>query len=311
MASGYIDFFGYTGCIALQNDDTRVVLGPHCGGRVLEYAWRGENALWLDPKEAGYTWHPGAPHPPMLCPSAGRFDIGPEMLIPHRPSLWLGAWQGEIVDGYTARMTSQPSAETGVQLVREFTLSPTGSRLACTQIIVNTSDHETRWCHWSRTFARGHGIGVVPLTPKLSHYPKQYVMSGPGPAITIQPEDPAIRLREGFLEVLDTPARPKLSFDSYAGWFGYVMPNNLLFVKRYPTDPMRVYNEVVGLTLCLWYYKDIVCELEPTGPMEVLAPGQSSRFTEEWWLAPYAFPAQRDGLDLAAFSETAQRLMES
>jgi hypothetical protein len=231
------------------------------------------------------------------------------MLIPRRPGLWLGPWKAEIVDADTARMISQPSAETGVQLVREFTLSPTGSRLACTQIVTNISDHQTRWCHWSRTFARGHGICVVPLTPELSHYPKQYVVTSPGGAIAFAPEDPAIRIRENYLEVLDTPASPQLSFDSYAGWFGYVMPNDLLFLKRYPTDPLWVYNEVAGLTLCLWYYKDIVCELEPTGPMAILSPGQSSRYTEEWWLTPYAFPSQREGLDLADLARTAKRVM--
>lgn len=311
MTSSLIDYFGYKDCVALQNADTRVVLGHHCGGRVLEYAWRGENALWLNPEEAGYTWSPDGPPPPMLCPSGGRFDIGPEMIIPKHPELWLGAWTAEILGDDTARMTSQPSPATGVQLVRQFTLSPEGSRLACTQVVTNISDSETRWCHWARTFGRGHGIGLVPLTPTLSRYPKQYVMYGPGRAITVAPEDPAIRIREGFLEVFDTPANPKLGFDSYAGWFGYLMPNNLLLLKRYPADSMRVYNEAIGLTLCLWYYRDVVCELEPTGPMEVLAPGQSSTFTEEWWLTPYAFPAQRDGLDLGAFAETAKRVMES
>jgi hypothetical protein len=311
MTSSHLDYYGYTGCIALQNADTRVVLGHHCGGRVLEYAWHGENALWLNPEEAGYIWSPDGPPPAMLCPSGGRCDIGAEWTTPKHPEMWFGAWTSEIIDDYTARMTSQPSPSTGVQLVRDFTLSPEGSRLACTQTVINISDRETRWCYWGRTFGRGHGIGVVPLTPALSRFPKQYVMYGPGPAIGFAPEDPAIRIREGFLEVFDTPQYPKLGFDTYAGWFGWLTPNNLLFLKRYLADPTRVYNEIAGLTLCLFYYKDVVCELEPTGPMDVLAPGQSSTFTEEWWLTPYAFPAQRDGLDLKVFAETAKRVMGS
>ena len=43
--------------------------------------------------------------------------------------------------------------------------------------------------------------------------------------------------------------RPKLGMDSYAGWFCYLMKNDLMFVKRYPTYPDRVYNEVAGLTI--------------------------------------------------------------
>jgi hypothetical protein len=134
-------------------------------------------------------------------------------------------------------------------------------------------------------------------------------MYGPGPVINHLPEDPAIRIREDFLEVWDTPAQPKLGLDSYAGWFGYLMPSNLLFLKRFPTYPERIYNEMAGLTISLWYYKDVACELEPIGPMEVLAPGQASSFTEEWFLLPHAFPAQRDALDFCAVIAAAQQAM--
>ncbi|MFT5192626.1 MAG: hypothetical protein ACI9DF_002772 [Verrucomicrobiales bacterium] len=46
-----IDFLKYPDCIELSNKDTVVVLGHHAGGRVLKYAWKGMDALYLDPKE--------------------------------------------------------------------------------------------------------------------------------------------------------------------------------------------------------------------------------------------------------------------
>ena len=64
--------------------------------------------------------------------------------------------------------------------------------------------------------------------------------------------------RDGFLEILAPPRKPKLGFDTYAGWLGYALPNDTLFVKRFPTYPDRVYNEAAGLTLSVWY---------PTGPL--------------------------------------------
>ncbi len=67
---------------------------------------------------------------------------------------------------------------------------------------------------------------------------------------------------------------------------------------------------MAGFTLCLYYYKDVVCELEPLGPMEVLAPGESAAFTEEWWLVPYPFPEKRDALDVERLTEVAQEAME-
>jgi len=87
------------------------------------------------------------------------------------------------------------------------------------------------------------------------------------------------------------------------------MPNDLLLVKRFPTDPDRIYNEAAGLTISLWYYQDVVCELEPIGPMEVLAPGESATCTEEWWLVPYPFPERRDALDLARVTAAAEGVM--
>jgi hypothetical protein len=315
MAVERCDYAGYSGCVRLTNSQAQVILGPHCGGRALAYTWEGEEALMLDSQHDGWTWEPGDAPPALLCPSGGRFDIGPEQIIPRHPELWLGAWQAEIVDEWTARMTSVPSDNVGVQLVREFRLAEEGSHLTITQTMTAMDPSplatgETRWCYWSRTFGQGHGICVVPLTPELSRLPRQYVMYGPGHVLQMAPEDPAIRVRDGFLEVLDTPAQPKLGLDSYAGWFGYLMPNDLLFLKRFPAYPHRVYNEVAGLTISLWYYQDVVCELEPIGPMEVLKPGESASFTEEWWLAPYPFPAQRDTLALHELEEYAHQMMQ-
>jgi hypothetical protein len=291
-----VDFFGYSGCVRLRNERTSVVLGPHVGGRVLEYALDGTNALWLDPAQAG--WLPSAGDT-RDGPCGGRFDIGPEHIVPRRPALWVGPWNAEITGPRSARLTSADDASTGSRLVRDFELDASTSRLRCTQAIVNVSDHETAWCHWSRTFARGGGIGIVPLSPG-SRFPRGYVMYGPGAAINFRPDDAHVRRRGDFVEIVDTPQFPKLGFDSYAGWFGYLLREGLLFVKRYPTYPDRVYNEIAGLTISIWYFQRIRCELEPIGPRERLKPGESASFSEEWELAPLAFPAPDEEVDLDA-----------
>lgn len=48
-AMAVVSYFGYEDCIALENaSGTRVVLCPHGGGRVLEYALhRSTNAIYL------------------------------------------------------------------------------------------------------------------------------------------------------------------------------------------------------------------------------------------------------------------------
>jgi len=167
----FIDYHGYSRCPVLSNTTTRVVLGPDCGGRVLEYALQGTNVLQLDPKQEGWI---AAPDKPKIDPWGGRFDIGPEKVIPRHSDLWCGPWQSEIIGARKAKLTSLPDPATGVQLVREFELAADSSRLHCTQIIKNISDTTKNWCHWSRTFGEGGGICVVPLNPE-SRFPEKYI----------------------------------------------------------------------------------------------------------------------------------------
>jgi hypothetical protein len=294
-----VKVLSYPDCFELSNAETRVTLGHHTGGRVLEYEWRGKNALYLDPREGEWTPAGGL----KTAPSAGRFDIGPEQIIPRREKLWSGAWTAEAIGPRAVRLTSQPDEATGVQLVREFRLAATGTHLSCEQIIRNVSRETKHWAHWSRTFAVHGGIGVVPLTPELKRYPLGWIMYAQGgePAIQFKPVDPNVRQRGNFLEVLGPPKFPKLGFDSYAGWFAYVMPHGQAFVKRYATPRDAVYPEVVGLTLCLWYpqaSQTPACELEPHGPRTDIAPGASASYTEHWYLLPHAFPAAGEQIDL-------------
>jgi hypothetical protein len=301
-AAETIRYVGYPDCIELRNETTRVVLCPEAGGRVLVYALAGENALYLEEEETGKDYVPGEG----ASMSAGRFDIGPEKIIPRRNLLWSGKWQGEITGERSAKLTSQKDPATGTQLVREFRLAAEGSHLSCTQTIINVSDGITQWCHWSRTFARGNGICVIPLTPN-SRFPNNYVMYETGDLINLRPTDPNIRTRDGFLEITGVPKEPKLGMDSYAGWFGYLMPHNVLFVKRYKVFPDRVYNEVAGLTISIWYPEGKRVELEPIGPRERLKPGGSASFTEDWWLLPFEFPENGREVELQEVHAVVER----
>ena len=90
-----------------------------------------------------------------------------------------------------------------------------------------------------------------------------------------------------------------------AGWFCYLTRNDLLFCKRYPTFPERVYNEMAGLTISIWYHENDMCELEPIGPCEILMPGMSASFAEEWELLPYRFPAAGTAVNLKEITRLA------
>lgn len=302
-----VKVLNYPDCFELSNPGTRVTLGHHVGGRVLEYEHLGKNAIYLDPQEA--EWNRDSKKPKV---TAGRFDIGPEYLIPKRDILWSGEWQAEAIGPRAVRLTSQPDEATGVQLIREFRLDTKTSHLSCTQIIRNVSPETQYWSHWSRTFAVHGGIGVVPLTPETRRYPNGWIMyqQGKEPTIMLKPEDPNVRQRGGFIEVLAPPAFPKLGFDSNAGWFAYVMPHGQAFVKRYPSPKDAVYPEIAGLTLCLWYPQAAqtpAIELEPHGPRNIIPPGGTASFTEDWYLLPHPFPAKDAEIDLEKLAEQVER----
>lgn len=278
----------YPNCIELSNDSVRVILEPNLGGRILVYELNGKNVLYVDDAQDGKIYEPGK----SMHPSAGRFDIGPERTIPAHPALYLDQWTARITGKREAEMISRKDTATGVQLIRKFKLSQSGSRLECTQIIKNISKTPKSYCHWSRTFIKGGGIALAPLNQN-SRYPKGYLIYGPGRILNFMPEDEDhIRVREGILEITGVPSQPKLVTDSYAGWLACITRDNQLFIKKYPASSLRNYGEIAASTACL-YYKDLMCEVEPIGPMETIAPGKDVSFTEYWYLFNYQYPNQK------------------
>ncbi len=295
--TAWVESHGYTGCIELSNGRIRVILEPNCGGRILEYALNGKNVIHTDPEQDGWTFTK------RFNPTGGRCDIGPEMTSPSRRALWVGKWEAEITGPRTARMTSVKDQSSGVQLVRDFSLDRDSTHLSFTQTIINISDSTKEYNHWSRTFAEGGGICIVPLS-KRSRFPEKYIMYYPGGVLKLRHEEhPNVRVRDDFLEILGPPPQRKFGIDSYAGWLGYITRSGLLFVKKFPVYPERAYGEVAAYTISIWYNQEEMCELEPIGPTEFLDPGESASFTEDWWLFQYDYPRDKkaDLEDLTEF----------
>ncbi len=294
-----IAYHGYTRAVELKCRSARIVLCPQVGGRVLEFTVDGCNAMFLDDEEK--NWRPGKQVPI----SAGRFDYGPELTVVAHPKIWSGEWSAESIGATSVTLASPPDEEGGIRVVREFRLirHDQSVGLACKQTLTNVSRESREVCHWGRSFSPGGGICVIPLGDRPSRFPAKYAMYEDSAIINVRATDDRIRVRDGFLEILGPPRKPKLGFDSYAGWLGYAMPNNTLFVKRFKTYPDRIYNEAAGLTVSVWYPSGPRIELEPIGPRERLKPGESASFTEEWWLLSHPYPKPGQQLDLKALGE--------
>jgi hypothetical protein len=269
--------------------------------------------MFLEPGEK--AWKPGRP----ALSSAGRFDYGPELTVIPHPDLWSGEWTGEVTGPHAARLTSPKDVRAGIQLVREFQLEGSGPdnlkspfHLVCKQTIHNISKEIREVCHWGRSFSPGGGICLIPLGDRPSRFPSKYAMYEDSAIINVRNTDEKIRERDGFLEILAPPRKPKLGFDATGGWLAYLIPNNTVFVKKFAVFPDRVYNEAAGLTLSVWYPPGPRIELEPIGPRERLQPGESASFTEDWWLLSFPYPAEGQNVDLKVLealvkSQTAAR----
>ena len=216
-----VKFHAYTEAIELKLGKTRAVLCPQAGGRVLEYSVDGVNALYFDETEK--NWQPGKPG----SISAGRFDYGPELVVPAHPKTWEGEWAAEITKSHSVKLTGPREESAGIQVVREFRLVPhdTFVGLSCKQTLRNLSKETRDVCHWGRSFSPGGGICVIPLGDRPSRFPSKYAMYEDSAIINVKAADERIRVRDGFLEILAPPRKPKLGFDTYAGWLAYVQPN--------------------------------------------------------------------------------------
>ena len=288
--------YGQENCIELKNKTTRVILAPS-GGRILSYEINGINTLYLSQSDS--EGKGGS--------SAGRFDIGPERVLPRHELLWIGPYKGEITGTRSAKFTSGKDDATGFQIIREFKLASKGTHLRIKQTVINISDKTNQVCYWCRTFVHGQGICVVPVT-EHSRMPRKHVIYENGTTINFLPEDEKITQRDGYVIVEGPPRKPKLGFDSKAGWMAYFMRNDLLFVKSWPTFPKKPYNEMAGLTLSIWYPDGPMCELEPIGPQEILKPGGKASFTEDWWVTAQEFPGNAKSVDLEQLEAKLKKL---
>ncbi len=285
-----INAFGYENCIELKNNKVTVILDPNVGGRVLEYKLNGKNILFENPALNGKTWKKGDPK---FEVSGGRFDIGPEKTTPDRKSFH-NSWKGEITGKNSARLISQVDTIVGVQLIRDFILLDNSSHLRCTQHIKNISTKVQNYAHWSRTFAKGGGICLVPLNIN-SRLPKGYAIYQSNSTFIDYnpPKEENLRVRDGILEILGTPSQPKFVMDSNVGWIAYNSKNDLLFIKKFKANENKIYGDLIGNQVSIWYYKEEKCEIEPIGPIESIKPGKTASFTEDWWLLDYKYPEDK------------------
>lgn len=269
--------------VEITNGKIKISIDLEVGGRIMEYALNGNNVLFN--RKKGDESQTG--------PDGGRCDFGPERIVPERDETWLGNWELMEQTENSIKIKSKVAKAAGVYLIREFTLDKNSSHLVFTQTIVNVSNSKKRYCHWSRTFGETNGICLAPLNAN-SRFPKGYMVYNDGNKLDYQPKGGENeRVRDGVLELLGPPENAKIVTDGSEGWLAYITQDNQLFVKKFEVYEDKIYGEMTGATVSLWYNKEGVCEIEPIGPWEWIEAGESISFTENWYVMEYKYPKDK------------------
>ena len=269
--------------VKISNGKFQVAIDLEVGGRVMEYSKNGNNVIFVRPDNDNNN----------TDPDGGRCDFGPEKIAPPRPETWLESWELMEKSENYIKIRSQIAKAAGVRLIREFTLDDYSSHLKFVQTIINVNESPKRYCHWSRTFGEKNGICLAPLNPN-SRFPKGYMVYSGSNQLNYSPKGGNNeQVREGVLEITGPPDNPKFVTDASEGWLAYITADNQLFIKTFEIFPDKIYGEMTGATVSVWYNKEGICEIEPIGPWEWINPGESISFTENWYLFDYKYPEDK------------------
>jgi len=273
-----VTVYGLPGCVELKNKNTRVVIDPNIGGRVLVYELNGRDIIYFNHHHDGIT-----DGERIKRIDAGRFDFGPVKTIPSHNFYFKGKWKAEITGELSVRVTSGVDPKHNILLVRDFILDESSSKLICKQTLINKGDVPLERYLWSRTFVVGGGIYLMPVNP-LSRYPQKYITYVGHDNVSLidynPHEEKTIELTDNILTITGQAKGKRILTDATDGWLACLFKNDLLFVKKYKVYSDKKYGGVSCFTAAVWHLKDEIYEIEPIGPVETVKPGESFSFTE-------------------------------
>lgn len=317
-----IDFHGWQ-AVKLNNGLVEAVVVPDVGGRIVAYDLGPYPFLWMDKRLAGRLFSPeenmgdgslgawknygGS----KTWPAPQGWDNEDQWHGPPDPVLDTGRFALETLeaapDGATVRVRSPKDPRTGVQIARQLTLYPGGTRATLHLEMKNVSDRKRTWGIWdvvqvdaSATDASGaesyndQAWVYIPTNPD-SPFPRGYnVMFGPEDNPEWQSE-----VRPNLLGARYLYRVGKIGVDSPAGWFAFVnQALDFAFCMRFTYFAGEAYPDE-GATVECWttglgevidgldYQRDPLyhMEAEVLGPLRKMAPGDTQTFDIDWHAA--------------------------
>ena len=277
------DYTGWSSSIFLDTGEVVAAITPAAAGRVMRYALNYDNIIYENRDTAGRILTD--PRDPWSY-GGYQIDIGPELRgIPRHDELWRGQYSWHVPGPYSARVTSKPDMNTGVQLTKEFVMDPENGDLGIVQTMKNISDQDVSYCLWDRTLCLGGGFAIVPVNrrsifkngwaQRVGERNQDWRYDGDAE----KPRE--VEIMRGHVIIQCQGPATKIGVDSTEGWVAYAR-GRLLFVKYFPYFPEGRYTD--GGCSVEVYFNEQVAELEPLSPEVTLKPGEEYSFPEQWVL---------------------------
>jgi hypothetical protein len=296
-------FRGWQGCYRLANGETEVVIVPAAGARVVVFAWKGKNVLYVDGAvdgkklKEGENWMPwDGSAPDTVSPTGGS-------QLEH---IWLGEYAVSEAAALRLKCVSKDNRKAGLRMEKEFVLDPEKPMLTIKRTITNLSDKPAAWSFWERTLVPGGGVAVAPVNPRSAYAPVGWASRekekaeppiekyryGPGTPLQGNPE-----IADGLLLVRSAGDGAGVGLDGDQGWTGAVV-GDLFFSIAFPVWADKTHPWGKGINN-VFYFAANRFELEPVSPYLQIGPGEKAAWEIQWRLSSFG-KVPEDGKALAA-----------
>jgi len=288
---------GWSNCYILSNGRVTATTCPEVGGRILQYQLGDDKVLAEQRRHDGRTL---ATHGKYFHPGGYQLDVLPylDRRTPGYDDQRAGPWGVEITGAYGMRLSSSRTNPLGFRLTKTLSMDRETGALTVAQTITNHSGKAITFGLWDRTWTSGAHYVFLPLRTG-----RRFKTGWGFTANSKRWRDiPTIMasgqysLHEGLFVIDGKRAlhNAQIVAECEAGWMAWVR-DDLLYVKRFPFDAMAAYGFDGGANVSVFTggIKLPVVEIEPSGPVQTIPPGESRTFRVVWELRRLKQPVRQ------------------
>jgi hypothetical protein len=288
-----IEWGGWKNNLRLANDFLELIVTLDVGPRILYMAPRrpasdstpagiatGDNLFCIFDEQNGGTnesdWQIRGGHRLWLAPESSEDD--PFTYFPdNAPVAWENLGEGRI------RLTPPNESVHGIQKEIELRFHAESARVDVIHRITNTGEAPKELAPWALSVMSAGGTAIIPQ-PALGSHPQDLL---PNRVLVLWPytdlKDPRLNLGSGFFTLQQDTSRGPIKIGlAHAGhWIAYAR-EDVLFVKHFSFEKGAAYPDN-GCNCELFTNKRMI-EVETLGPLQTLAPGETTEHIEGWHL---------------------------